>query len=165
MITKRIETAINAQINNEFYASYLYLSMSANCERMNLAGFAHWCRLQHQEEWAHAMKLVEFLNDNGGALRLKAIKQPPQTFRTPLAIFEHGLAHEIDVTQRIYSLHQLAVKEKSFATQVMLQWFISEQVEEEKSGRQVVEQLKMIEESKAALLVLDRELAARTNIE
>jgi ferritin len=161
MLSKVIQDAINAQIKNEIYSAYLYLSMAAHFEAATLVGFAHWMRVQNQEEWTHAMKFFEYVNDRGGRVALKAIDQPPVEFGTPLEVFQQVLEHEQQVTGMIHNLYTLAVKEDDPATQVMLQWFVTEQVEEEKNASQIIEQLKMIEEKSTAVLILDRQLGKR----
>jgi len=161
MLNEAIQDAINEQIKNELYSAYLYLSMSAYCESANLPGFAHWMREQAKGEVGHAMKLYEFVNDRGGRVLLKAIDQPPIEFRSPLDVFEKTLEHERKVTEMINNLYSLAIQEKDYASQTFLQWFIDEQVEEEKSASQILEQLKMIGESTVPLITLDRQLAQR----
>jgi len=161
MLNNVIQDAINEQLKQEFYSAYLYLSMSAYCESINLPGFAHWMRLQHQEELAHAMKFFDFVNDREGSVELQAIDQPPSEFQSPLDIFQQALEHERKISGLIHRLYELAVKEKDYPTQTLLQWFIAEQVEEEKNASQIVEQLKMTGGNSTALLLLDRELAAR----
>ncbi|CAN5209296.1 ferritin [soil metagenome] len=162
MLSKKIQAALNDQINNEFYAAYLYLSMAGYFRETNLAGFAHWMQMQRQEEIAHAMKIFDFVYDRDGLVDLQALKKPPARFESPLDVMEQALGHEREVTAKINDLYELAVKEKDYPTQALLQWFIIEQVEEEASALQIVEQLKMIGDSRAALLMLDRELGART---
>ncbi len=161
MLSQAMQAAINEQIKQEFYSAYLYLSMSSYCESSNLPGFAGWMRVQYQEEVLHALKLFDFVNDRGGRAILTAIDQPPSEFQSTLDIFQQALAHEQAVTGMINNLYALAVRENDYATQVLLQWFISEQVEEEKTASNIVEQLKMIGNNGSALLILDRELAAR----
>ena len=163
MLNKTVQDAINDQIKHEFYSAYLYLSMSAYCETINLPGFAHWMRQQHQEELAHAMKFFDFVNDREGSVELQAIDQPPSEFQSPLDIFQQALEHERKISGLINRLYELAVREKDYPTQTLLQWFITEQVEEEKNASQIVEQLKMTGGDSTALLLLDRELAARTS--
>jgi ferritin len=163
MLNKTVQDAINEQIKHEFYSAYLYLSMSAYCETINLPGFAHWMRVQYQEELAHAMKFFDFVNDREGSVELQAIDQPPGEFQSPLDIFQQALEHERKISGLIHRLYEVAVKEKDYPTQALLQWFITEQVEEEKSASQIVEQLKMVGGGGAALLLLDRELGARTS--
>jgi ferritin len=152
---------MNEQIKNELYSAYLYLSMSAYCESANLPGFAHWMRVQAQEEVGHAMKFYGFIHDRGGRVLLQAIDQPPVEFQSPLAVFEQTLVHEQKVTGMIHNLYALAVQEKDYASQVFLQWFVDEQVEEEKNATQLVELLKMVGDKGHALVMVDRQLAKR----
>ena len=161
MLSKTIQDAMNEQIKNELYSAYLYLSMSAYCEAANLPGFAHWMRVQAQEEEAHAMKFYDFIYERGGRVVLQAIDQPPVEFQSPLNVFEQTLEHEQKVTALIHDLYTLAVQEKDYASQAFLQWFVTEQVEEEASATQIVETLKMIGDKGHALLMLDRELGKR----
>jgi len=161
MISKTLEAAINEQIKHELYSAYLYLSMSAYFEEHNLAGFAHWMRVQAQEEQGHAMKFFDYLHDRGGAVQLLAIDQPPSGWTTPLAVFNAVLEHELKVTALIHKLYKLADKENDYAAQIMLQWFITEQVEEEKNASQIIEKLKMIDAHGTAVLMLDHELGER----
>jgi ferritin len=165
MISETIQNAINQQIKHEFFSSYLYLSMSAYFETLSLPGFARWMRVQSQEEQAHAMKFFDFVNDRGGSVELQALDQPPSEFQSALDVFEQALQHERKVTALINQLYQLALKENDYATQALLQWFITEQVEEEKNAGQIVEQLKMTGGNPSALLLLDRELAGRGSAE
>ena len=161
MIDSDIQDAINTQIRNEYYSSYLYLSMSAYCESKNLSGFASWLRRQSEEELVHAMKFFDYLVDRGGRVILDSIEQPPSEFGALPEMFEDVLEHEREVTGMINNIYDLATSKNDQATLVTLHWFIEEQVEEEKSAEAVVEQLKLAEDSPAALLILDRELAAR----
>jgi ferritin len=161
MISQTVQDAINDQINHEFYAAYLYLSMSGHSETCNLPGFASWMRAQAQEEVAHAVKLFDFINDRGGKVILKPVDGPPTDFKSPLDVFENALKHEQKVTGMINKLYETAAAANDFASQVALQWFITEQVEEEKSADLIVEQLKMIGGDRPALLILDREMGAR----
>ncbi len=161
MLKKTVQDAINEQIKDELYSSYLYLSMSTYCETINLLGSARWMRLQSQEEYSHAMRLFDYIYDRGGRVVLQAIDQPPSEFKSPLAIFKQVLEHEQEVTGKIHRLYELSVEENDYATQVELQWFITEQVEEEKVTTQIIEQLKMIGDQDTALLMLDRHLGER----
>jgi len=161
MLSQTLQDAINQQVKNELYSAYLYLAMVADFEAKNLPGFAHWMRLQSQEEVSHAMKLFDYVNDRGGRVILEAIDQPPVEFKSPLDSFQQALEHEREVTAMINSLYELAVKENDYPTQIMLQWFIEEQVEEEKNATEVVELLKMVGDHPAGLLMLDRQMAAR----
>lgn len=161
MFSKAVHKALNEQIQHEFYSAYIYLSMSAYCDSINLAGCAHWLRLQAQEEVAHAMKFFGFINDRGGRVTLEALDQPPAEFQSPLTVFEQALEHERKVTASIHRLYDLAVRENDYPTQVLLHWFISEQVEEEKSAGDIVELLKLSGGEGPALILLDRQLGAR----
>jgi ferritin len=158
---KRIEDALNEQINEELFSSYVYLAMAAHFEAMNLEGFTNWMRLQAQEELAHAMRLFNHINRRGGRVVLKAIGEPPFDFGTPLETFEKALAHEQHITGCIHKLYGIAVEENDYPAQVELQWFIDEQVEEEENTGRVVDLLKLAGEDKSALFMLDRELAQR----
>ena len=161
MLSTSLQDAINEQIRNEISSAYLYLAMSAYCESVNLSGTAHWLRIQWQEELSHAMKLIAFVNARGGRVMLQSIERPPAEFRSMLDIFQQVLAHEQKVTALINGLYDLAVKERDHAAQVELQWFVKEQVEEEKNAAEIVAQLKMVGESGATLFMLDRQLGAR----
>ena len=161
MLSKAMQDAINEQIKNELYSSYLYLAMSAYCEANNLPGFAHWLRVQSQEEIEHAMKFFGFVNERGGRVVLEAIDQPPVEFESPGKIFVETLNHERKVTAMINSLYERALEEKDYASQVMLHWFIDEQVEEEANASYILDTLKAIGEKGQALVMLDRELARR----
>jgi ferritin len=161
MLSKKMEKAINEQIKNELYSSYLYLAMSAHCESENLAGFATWLKFQAQEELEHALKFYAYVNERGGRVELHAIDKPPMEFASPLAIFEEVLAHEQKVTAMINALYELALEEKDYPSQIMLQWFIDEQVEEEASAGEILEMLKMIGDKGQALFMMDRQLGQR----
>jgi len=161
MINQTIQDALNEQIKHELESAYLYLSMAAYFESVNLQGFAHWMRLQHQEETAHGMKLFNYLNDRGGRVHLQAIEQPKTDFQSSLEVFEQALAHEKKVTALINNLYDLAIKQNDHATQIHLQWFITEQVEEEKNAQDVVDKLKMAADHPGALFLLDQQLASR----
>jgi ferritin len=161
MLSKKVQDAINVQIKNELYSSYLYLSMAAHFEAANLLGFAHWMHVQSQEEVTHAMKFYEYVNDRGGRVTLFAIDQPPAEWKSSLELFTQVLEHEQKVTGMINQLYDLAVAEKDYPTQVMLQWFINEQVEEEKNASFILAELQMIEERGSAVLFLDKQLAKR----
>ena len=161
MISKTMQDAINEQINKELYSSYLYLSMAAFFANKNLAGFAKWMHAQADEEREHAMKLYAHLEDRGGRVLLKAIAAPKTEWTSSLEVAEEVAAHEAKVTASIYALYELALKEKDYPAQMMLQWFISEQVEEEKNAAEIVANLKLIEERGTAVLMLDHRLAKR----
>jgi ferritin len=161
MISNKVQKVINEQIKNELYSAYLYLAMSAYFEANTLPGFAHWTRLQAQEEVEHAMKFFDFLNERGGRVTLLAIDQPPSEWSSNLEVFQQIYAHEQKVTGLINHLYEVALAEKDYPSQVLLQWFISEQVEEEKNASEIVEHLKMIEARGTAVLMLDHQLGKR----
>lgn len=161
MISKKMATALNNQINAELYASYLYLSMSAHCDAQNLKGFAHWMRLQTVEENEHAMKIFDYLISMNQQVKLDAIDKPPVEFGTPKEVFTKVLAHEQKVTAMIHKLYEQAVAEKDYTTQIMLQWFITEQVEEEDTARGILEQIEAIGDKSTAIWWIDKELMKR----
>ncbi|MBI4672808.1 MAG: ferritin [Chloroflexi bacterium] len=161
MLNKNVQSALNEQIKNEVFSAYLYLSMSGYFEAANLPGFARWIRVQYEEELEHALKFFDFVHDRGGRVTLHAVDQPPSDFHSPLDVFQRALAHEQKVTGMINNLYALAVQENDYPAQVLLQWFVSEQVEEEKNATNIVEQLKLVGDNGSALLILDRELGAR----
>jgi ferritin len=165
MFGEAIQNAMNEQMKNEFFAAYQYLSMAAYCESENLPGFAHWMRTQAREETEHAMKFYDFILDRNGRVVLQAIDGPVVEFGSPLEVFERALEHEQRVTAMINDLYGLAVRENDYASQTFLQWFVTEQVEEEKNTGDVVETLKMIGDKSEALFLFDRELARRGNDE
>ncbi len=161
MLSKKIEYALNERINAEFYSAYLYLSMQAYFESVNLSGFANWMKAQTQEELMHAMKVYDFVNGRNGKVLLKEIARPPGQWDSPLAAFEAAYKHEMSVTGHINEQVNLAIEEKDHATNTFLQWFVNEQIEEESSFNDVVQKLKMIEKSPGGLFLLDRELGQR----
>jgi ferritin len=160
-ISAAMQRALNDQIRKEFSAAYLYLSMAAYFAEKNLNGFARWMRLQGAEEAKHAMKIFDFVEDRGGRVTLEAIDRPPPDFPSALATFEHARDHEAKVSSGIHQLYELALGEKDYATQTMLQWFITEQVEEEKTSNSIVETLRMIGDNASGLYMFDKELGAR----
>ena len=161
MLKPSIEGAINDQINQELEAAYLYLSMSAHFETTGLPGFAKWMRLQSQEELTHAMKLFDYVHARNGRAKLQAIEAPPQSFGKPLEVARLVLQHEQKVTQLIGKLYETAANERDFVTAAQLQWFLTEQVEEEKTATDIVQRLDIAGDNANALLIIDRELAAR----
>ena len=161
MISEKMQNALNAQINAELYSAYLYLAMSACFEAENLPGMAAWMQAQAQEEMVHAMKLYHYAHEARGRVTLAPIEGPPAHWDGPLAVFEAAFAHEQKVTGLIHGLVDLAIAERDHATNIMLQWFVTEQVEEEASADQVVQQLKRIGDSPQGLAMLDRELGLR----
>jgi ferritin len=161
MLSKKMEEALNGQTNAEFYSAYLYLSMEAYFGRENLPGFANWMRVQTQEELMHAMKIYDFVLGRGGSVVLRAIEQPPAKWDSPLDVFEAVYKHEQKVTGLINDLVNLAVEEKDHATNSFLQWFVTEQVEEEDNASTVLSQLKLIKDSPQALFMMDKEMGQR----
>jgi len=161
MIGKAMQDAMNEQINKELFSSFLYLSMAAYFTDKNLDGFAHWMHLQADEEYEHAMKFYDFILDRGGRVYLKAIDAPATDWKSNLEVAEEVAAHEVKVSTSIHDLYELALKEKDYAAQVMLQWFITEQVEEEKNAADLVAKLRLIEERGTAVLMLDHRLSKR----
>lgn len=160
-LSEKMLDALNEQLNWELYSAYIYLSMSAYFESTGLRGFANWMRVQWQEELTHAMKFFDYINERGGRVRLKTIQEPKNDWNSPLEAFEEAYNHEVGVTKRIHNLAEMAFAEKDFATYNFLQWFISEQVEEESSTLEIVEKLRLIGDDKRALLFLDQELGKR----
>jgi ferritin len=161
MMTSKMEKALNEQINEELYSTYLYLAMSAWFESQNLPGFASWMKVQAREENTHAMKLFEFIHERRGRVGLKAVKEPGKEWDAPLAAFEAALKHEQHITGRINELVNLAVAEKDHAAAGFLQWFVKEQVEEEASADRIVQMLKMAANAPGALLMLDHQMGER----
>ena len=165
MISKTVQDAINEQIKNELYSAYLYLSMAAYFESLNLSGFTNWMKVQASEEQGHAMKFFEYVFERGGRVQLKAIDQPPFEWKSAMDAFEQVLEHERKVTAMIHSLYALALKESDYASQIMLQWFITEQVEEEKNAAQIIDTLKLIDAHGTAVLMLDKQLGKRGKVD
>jgi ferritin len=161
MISAKMQDAINSQIQHEFYSAYLYLAMSGYFEGLNLEGFAKWLRVQSAEEQAHALKFFDYLFERGGKVELKALDKPPVAWGSPLEAFKEVFAHEQKVTSLIYKLYEVALAEKDYAAQVLLQWFISEQVEEEKNAADIIAGLERIEAHDTAVLMLDHQLGKR----
>lgn len=161
MISTKMEEALNGQMNAEMYSAYLYLSMESYFKLLNLNGFANWMRIQNQEEQFHAMKFYDYIIERGGRVTLRKIEAPPSNWDSPLAVFEATLEHERKVTGLINDLVHLAREEEDNASEVFLQWFVNEQVEEEDNVSTVLGQLKLIKESPQALFMLDKEMGQR----
>jgi ferritin len=161
MLSKKMQDALNKQINHEFFSSYLYLAMAAHFEAANLPGFANWMKVQSDEESDHGMKFYHFINERLGRVELDAIAKPQVEFKTPLDVMKKVLEHEKKVTGTIEALYELALKEKDYPAQVMLHWFIKEQVEEEKNATDIIEMLKSLGDSPAGLAIVDQKLGAR----
>lgn len=156
MLTKTVLKALNDQVNAELYSAYLYLGMSAWCEGKNLPGFAGWMRKQFGEEQAHALKIYDYVLDQNGDVTLKAIDAPASSYRNLQHVWETTLKHEQHVTALIHKLYALAQKEHDFATQALMQWYVTEQVEEEKNASTILEQVKMVGTNSSAIFFIDR---------
>lgn len=165
MLEKKLETALNEQINAEFWSAYLYLSMSLHFDHEGRSGMANWFRIQFQEEQAHALALCDYLNARDCKVDLKPIAEVPTSWESPLAAFEATLEHEKNVTAMINNLYAMAEEAKDFATRQKLLTFVAEQVEEEESVRQIIDDLKLVGDNGLGLLQIDRELGARTYTE
>ena len=161
MLNKKLEEALNAQINAEFWSAYLYLSMSSDMSDKGMAGVANWFAIQFKEEQDHAMKFFNYVISRGGKVTLKPIEKVDTEWKSPLAAFEQTLQHEEKVTALINDLYALAEQEKDYATQSMLKWFIAEQVEEEENAKAIIDTLKLIGDNGYGLYQLDKELATR----
>lgn len=160
-ISKKMQDALNDQIREELYSAYIYLGMAAYCESINLQGFAHWMKVQSQEELGHALKFYEHIHDRGGRVILQALNQPPAEYQGPTDVFAKTLEHEQYITGCIHRLYALAVEEKDYASLGLLQWFVDEQIEEEKNATEILNLLKMAGEKGQALVMIDRQLAQR----
>ena len=162
MLNKKVEDALNAQINAELWSAYLYLSMSAYCHSVGQPGMANWFEIQFSEEPDHAKILFNYINSRGGRVTLQPIDAVPTEWKSILDVFERTLAHEQKVTSLINNLFALTTEEKDFATQSMLKWFIDEQVEEEENAQDIIDNIKMIKDNGYGIYMLDKELGART---
>lgn len=165
MLSKRIEKELNDQINAEYWSAYFYLSMAAYFENKNLPGFANWMKIQYQEEISHVMKFFNYVNERGGRVLLKPVDAVKTEWKDEIEVFEDTLNHEQKVTGLINNLVNIAIEEKDHATNNILQWYVSEQVEEESGVDEILQQLKMMEGNKHGLLMLDRELKQRTFVD
>lgn len=161
MLNANILKLLNDQIEREFYSSYLYLSMATYCHSLHLKGFGHWFFLQAEEERKHVTKILDYVLEQGGRVQFKEIAAPPTNFKSILDLFERTLAHEKEVTSQVHKIYEAAQKQKDHASAVMLQWFITEQVEEESTVSDVLEKLKIIPDRSASILYLDKELGKR----
>ena len=158
MLDAKIESALNEQINHELASAYLYLSMAAHFEAGNLPGSAKWMRRQAKEEQVHAMKIFDYVTARDGRVRLQAVAQPTVEFGSTFEVWEGTLAHEEKVSGLIHALYALAMEAKDYPTQALMQWFVTEQVEEEKTARSILEQVRKIGAASSALFFLDRHL-------
>ncbi len=161
MISEKMNAALNAQVTKEMYSAYLYMAMSSYSSSIGLKGFAGWFMVQYHEEMYHAMKIYEYIHRQAGEVALKAIDEPPAAFEGALDMFEKTLAHEQMVTRSINDLMDIALSEKDHATQIFLQWYVTEQVEEEENDNDIIAQLKRIKDNPQGLMMLDRELGQR----
>ncbi|MEI7474734.1 MAG: ferritin [bacterium] len=161
MVTKNMEMAINQQLNDEFFSSYLYLSMAAYFESVGLMGFANWMHIQAKEENMHAMKFYKYISERGGRIKLHQIEAPKTDWESPADVFNEVIEHEKKITKSINELINLALDEKDHATNIFLQWFITEQIEEEANVNDVINQLKLMANAPGGLFIIDRELAQR----
>lgn len=161
MLSPKMQDALNQQLNAELYSGYMYLSMSSYFKSINLDGFAAWMHAQAQEELMHALKFYDFIIQRGGRALLAEVAAPPTEWQSPVEVFEATLAHEQKVTGLINDLMEVAISERDHATRIFLQWFVTEQVEEEESVGGVLEQLKLMGEATGGLFMIDRELGQR----
>ncbi len=161
MLSSSINAALNKQINEELFSAYMYLAMAAKSDGMGLSGFTNWFKMQYQEELAHADRFFNYVLERNGEIDLDAIAKPVVGDVTPLELFENGLAHEQHITACIFKLKDLARAESDHATDVFLEWFVSEQVEEEATTQGVIDQLRLVKDNPSGLFLIDRELAGR----
>jgi len=161
MFSKQMESALNDQINAEMYSAYLYLAMSAYFQSTNLSGFANWMKIQAQEEMVHAMKFYDYINERGGRVALQDIEAPPKDWDSPLDVFDATLLHEQKVTSLINTLVDIAMEERDHATNIFLQWFVSEQVEEEDTANEMLQKIKLMGDAPGGMFMLDNEMGQR----
>ena len=161
MISKEMQKELNEQVNKEFFSAYMYLAMSAYCNTIGLPGFAHWMRMQYEEESLHVTKMYDYILDQGGAIHLQTIEEPPKEYGTPIEIIEQTLEHEQFITKSIHKMMGLAVEEHDYATQTFLQWYVTEQVEEEANVNDILAPLRMVGNDKGGLMMIDQKLSLR----
>ncbi len=161
MLKDKIQKALNAQMNLELSSSYLYLAMAAYFESENLTGFAHWMKVQSGEEYGHAMKIFGYINQRNGRVNLSKIDAPKSEWKDAAEVFTETLKHEQKVTKSIDEMVDLTITEKDHATNTYLQWFVTEQVEEEATAMNILDKIKMVGDNKNGLFLLDRELGMR----
>ena len=161
MLSKKMENTLNDQINKEMYSAYLYMAMSARSTNIGLPGFANWFMVQYKEEMEHAMRIYDYINDQGGTIQLKGIEAPPSTFKDPMDMFKKTLIHEQFVTKSINNLMDLPKKQNDHATQIFLQWFVTEQIEEEGNDNDIIAKLELAGSKGNGLFMIDKELATR----
>ncbi|MBW1783499.1 MAG: ferritin [Deltaproteobacteria bacterium] len=164
MISQKMETALNEQVNKEMYSAYLYMAMSAHCDAIGLKGFANWFMVQYHEEMLHAMKIYEYIQRQGGKIKLMVVQEPPSEWESPLEMFQKTLEHEQFITRSINDLVELAIQEKDHASHIFLQWYVTEQVEEEENDNDILAKLDLVggESGRSnGLFMIDKELATR----
>jgi ferritin len=164
MITKKMEEALNGQLNKEMYSAYLYMAMSSHSDFNGLKGFANWFMVQYHEEMLHAMKIHEYIRRQGGKVKLMSIQEPPSEFESPLDMFEKTLAHERFITKSLNDLVDLSISEKDHATHIFLQWYVTEQIEEEENDNDIIAKLKLVgagSDQNNGLFLIDKELGTR----
>lgn len=161
MLNKNMEKALNEQINKEMYSAFLYMAMSAYAEQKGLRGIAHWFMVQYHEEMLHGMKIYEYIQSQGNVVALAALAKPDANFTSALDLFEKALAHEQYITKSIYSLVDAAIADRDHASKTFLDWYVTEQVEEEDNVNMIIQTLSMIGDNTAALYLYDKELAVR----
>ena len=161
MISKKMQDALNKQVNAELYSAYLYLSMESYFRSKNMNGFANWMRVQTQEEMSHVMKFYDFINDRGGRVKLAGMNAPKTEWNSPIEVFEDTYEHECKVSSLIYDLVDLAAGENNHPAATFLQWFVTEQVEEEANVDDIIQKLKLTEEAKGALFLMDKDMGTR----
>ncbi|MEM7782939.1 MAG: ferritin [Planctomycetota bacterium] len=161
MLTSKIQSALNKQLNQEMHSAYVYLAMAAEADKMGLPGFTNWFKMQYNEELSHADRFFNFILERDGEVFLDTIAKPEISVESPLSLFEKALDHEKHITSCIFKIKDLAKEESDHATDVFLEWFVSEQVEEEANTRGVIDQLKMVKDNANGLFLIDRELAGR----
>lgn len=162
MLISRIEKELNKQLNKEFFSAYLYMSMSAYFKSIDLLGFANWMNIQAKEEMIHAEKIYNFIHERNGKVTLEQIEKPQTDWDSPLAAFEDSLKHELFITDSINELVNIALEEKDHATNIFLQWFVTEQIEEESNATEIIRKLKLMKDAPGGMFMLDKELATRT---
>jgi|SRR5690554_823650 len=163
MIKDNVLKALNKQLNEELYSSYAYLAMSAHFSSLSLDGFAHWFKLQSQEEYGHAMKILQYILDRNGKVSLMKIDPPKEEWKTPQAVFKEAFDQEVFVSKSINEIVDLSLKEKDYATNNFMQWFVSEQVEEESTASKLLDRINLVGDNKNGLLLLDKELGMRAS--
>lgn len=161
MLISRIEKELNKQLNKEFFSAYLYMSMSAYFQSVDLLGFANWMNIQAREEMLHAEKFYNFIHERNGKVVLEQLDKPQTDWESPLAAFEDALKHELFITSSLNDLVNAALEEKDHATNIFLQWFITEQIEEESNALEIIRKLKLMQDAPGGMFMLDKELAAR----